>query len=165
MPRHLKPKRKAALEAMTQMLGSDHLMHQVDEQLDLIVIAEDVIANTQCTREQNRAAFGLMCPPPILRGKCDVVQKAHFQELMDRVVAGADTRPGTRAECLCAMMGSALLAPLNTAGMVLTDWLFSQVMPGKDLGLSHVREQWNGQRDDDYAVVQHKCAMPDRVVS
>ena len=75
MPRHLKSKRSAALEAVTQILGSDNLMHDIGQGIGLMVIAEDVISSTQCTAEQDRAAFGLMCPSPVLRGKCDTVHR------------------------------------------------------------------------------------------
>ena len=43
------------------------------------------------------------------------VYRAHCREILDRVAAGEDTRPGTAAEICCAMLTTSLLAPLTSA--------------------------------------------------
>jgi hypothetical protein len=45
--------------------------------------------------------------------------RAHCRELLDRVAAGQDTRPGTRVEVIIGLLQAADTAPLNTAGFAL----------------------------------------------
>lgn len=54
----------------------------------------------------------------------ETVYRAHCRELLDRVAAGTDTRPGTAAEVCCALLHTSLLAPLTSAatGLCLRMW-------------------------------------------
>ncbi len=58
-----------------------------------------------------RPTFTLMRNAPVYR--------AHCRELLDRVAARADTRPGTAAECCIALCQTSLRAPLRTSAVGL----------------------------------------------
>ena len=49
----------------------------------------------------------------------EFVYRAHCAELLDRVAAGDDTRPGTAAECCIALCETSQLAPLTHAAVGL----------------------------------------------
>jgi hypothetical protein len=56
--------------------------------------------------------------------RVEVVYRAHCRELIDRVAAGRDTRPGTAVEICLQMCWTSLIAPLNTsaAGLYFRAW-------------------------------------------
>jgi hypothetical protein len=60
-------------------------------------------------------AFGLLAPTRRLM-RTEMVYRAHCREILARVAAGEDTRPGTAAECCCACCETSQAAPLNVAG-------------------------------------------------
>jgi hypothetical protein len=49
----------------------------------------------------------------------EMVYRAHCREILARVIAGEDTRPGTAAECCIACCQTSQLAPMNVAGVGL----------------------------------------------
>jgi len=49
----------------------------------------------------------------------EIIFRAHCRELLDRVAAGKDVRPGTDAEMIAAMRESSLTAPLSSAAATL----------------------------------------------
>jgi hypothetical protein len=51
--------------------------------------------------------------------RTEMVYRAHCREILARVVACEDTRPGTAAECCCACCETSQVAPLNLAGVGL----------------------------------------------
>ncbi|NNH73795.1 hypothetical protein HLB23_28740 [Nocardia uniformis] len=55
---------------------------------------------------------------------CEMLLRAHCRELLERVAAGEDTRPGTAVEVLLLTHRSSLAAPLTTAavGLFLRMW-------------------------------------------
>ncbi len=59
------------------------------------------------------------------RMESERVYRSHCREILDRVAAGTDTRPGTAAEVCCAMLSISLLAPLTSAatGLYMRMWL------------------------------------------
>jgi hypothetical protein len=63
-------------------------------------------------------SFQLLEPQHALM-RTEMVYRAHCREILDRVVAGEDTRPGTAAECCCACCETSHVAPLNLAGVGL----------------------------------------------
>jgi hypothetical protein len=44
-------------------------------------------------------SFSLLRPTHDLMHKSDVIYRSHCREILQRVIDGADTRPGTAAEC------------------------------------------------------------------
>lgn len=144
-------------EAMRDILGGP-----IAGIFDRMKIAEEEIAK----RDEPRAhlAFAVLAPTEVLTNKAPDVYRAHAAELIDRVVKSEDTRPATKAEALCAMMATATAAPLNQNGGALTEWLFSKVLPGHDLGESLYREQWDGQIAQDFSEIQRKLADSNRTV-
>lgn len=74
--------------------------------------------------------------PTSPRMTTDFVYRAHVRELLDRVIAEQDPRPGTAAE-LCALLAEASqLAPLRTAAFGLYTRMWQQAFA--DTGLDHV---------------------------
>jgi hypothetical protein len=66
----------------------------------------------------------LLANPGLQRMAYELVYRAHCREILDRVAAGEDTRPGTAAEVCSAMVNTSLLAPLTSAasGLYLRMW-------------------------------------------
>lgn len=70
-------------------------------------------------------SFTLLSPNPSLEGiGTEFVYRSHCRELLDRVAAGADTRPGTAAEVCCLMVTTSQAAPLSSAaaGLYMRMW-------------------------------------------
>jgi hypothetical protein len=63
-------------------------------------------------------SFALLTPTHALMST-EMVYRAHCREILARVVAGEDTRPGTAAECCCACCETSQVAPLSPAGFGL----------------------------------------------
>lgn len=61
----------------------------------------------------------LLLTPTHERMETEFVYRSHARELLDRVAAGADTRPATAAEICCAMLEVSLRTPLKSAAMGL----------------------------------------------
>lgn len=61
--------------------------------------------------------FGLLVPTHDLMAT-EFVSRSHYRELLDRLAAGQDTRPGTAAEvaCACAEASQQLAEDLRTVG-------------------------------------------------
>lgn len=67
--------------------------------------------------------FHLLAPTHDLM-TTDFVYRSHCRELLGRIVAGADTRPGTAAEACCALRDCSVRASLSSpaAGLYLRMW-------------------------------------------
>lgn len=106
-------------------------------------------------------SFKLLLPGSLLMGRTFGVYQAHAAELLERVALGQDTRPGTKAEVLCAMLDSSLVAPPTDDYARLVEVLFQEVLPGRlDVGRTH--EQWAGQHAEMLAEYRRTLAQPDR---
>jgi hypothetical protein len=74
-------------------------------------------------------AFRHLCPTEPLRGLSDDVYRHHCREILQRIVNGEGLRPGTAAECLCALAAASLeLPPTRAAGLLYWE-LFERVLP------------------------------------
>ena len=80
----------------------------VHEALGYMAIAEEVLAGERLPP----GGFAALRPSPILRGGGQHCYRAHVRELVARIRAGEDLAPATDAECLRAMVETALRAPL-----------------------------------------------------
>ncbi len=132
-----------------------------------MAIAEEVITESGCSKADGQRAFGILCPSEPLEGKADDVYRSHARELVARVVAGENTRPGTTAEVLCCLLGAALKAPLDTSGLALADWLFAEVFPGNKISEGEIlrSELYEGQVQADLQDARKRCGVADRVAS
>jgi hypothetical protein len=63
-------------------------------------------------------SFSVLQPThPLMR--TGSVYRSHCRELLDRVAQGADTRPGTAAECCIALSETSMQVPLRTSAVAL----------------------------------------------
>ncbi|WP_067722788.1 hypothetical protein, partial [Nocardia yamanashiensis] len=104
--------------------------------------------------------------PKMLR---EILFRAHCREILDRVVAGRDTRDGTAAEVILVTYAASLVAPMNTTGtgLYLRMWRKAGLPPLDPEG--HIADQEHyealkGSRIDDLeAELRRKLRRPDRV--
>lgn len=98
----------------------------------LMSLAEEEIerAQAEVDAKQKRLvwdAFAVMAPPEILRGKDDQLYRHHCRELIGRAVDGYDTREGTKAEVLCLLSNTSLMAPPSRDFAALFSELFVDI--------------------------------------
>ena len=92
--------------------------------------------------------------------------RSHCRELLDRVAAGEDTRPGTTAECWGALRETSLRVPLSTsaAGLYARTWRLAQLPPGELADASGHYEALQGPLIDEHeAWLRTKLRQPWRV--
>jgi hypothetical protein len=137
----------------------------------LVDVAEDEIGQAAARHPQAADdlfhAFGLLLPAFEARAwGTEFVLRAHCRELLERVAAGEDTRPGTNAECLLAIAQVAMEVPLNgaAAGFYLRMW--SGAFPDHELaGHGQHYEALHGAAIDDIERwTRKKLAIPGRVL-
>jgi len=156
-----------ARDLMKELLG-DETFAIIDGAFDCMETAERIVVEETKGLDQeiasrvSRQAFGVLCPPESFRGKAAIVYESHAREMIRRVIAHEDTRPGTAAECLVAMLYTAERAPLNQGGMVVTERLFA-IVTGRSSETATV-EQWPGQAEEDLAAIRKRLSVKDRVV-
>lgn len=155
---------------MDEALGVG-VMSTINGAFACMEIAEEEIKASGCDKDEGSAAFGVLCPSEPLRGKSPDVYRAHCKEMIARVTADNDTRPGTNAEVLCSLLATSLLAPLNESGMALADHLFANCFPDyhdelpSPMERALRRESYKGQIAEDLVDARKRCAVRDRVVS
>lgn len=91
------------------------------------------------------------------------LHRAHVRELLARVVAGGDTRPGTAAECLIACCQTSLQAPLNTAahGLYLRMWRLAG-LPEIDPDGEHYEARYGPSIDELDHLARGRLRVPSR---
>lgn len=112
-------------------------------------------------------SFSLLVPNTGLeRMSSEMVYRAHCRELLDRVAAGEDTRPGTAAEGCCVLRNTSLLAPLTSAATGLYMRLWHAAGLPEIEGFAEARTHYEALNksliDDHEQEVRRKVAMPDR---
>ena len=119
------------LAAAESLLGGDFagIFAVMASAFELVEWAEEEIETARARHPQHadriHHSFLLLRPNTGLdRMKSEMVYRSHCRELLDRVAAGEDTRPGTAAEVCCAMLNTSLLAPLTSAatGLYMRMW-------------------------------------------
>lgn len=131
-------------------IGTDvrELIADLDDELELIGIAEDCISSAQ--RRHGEAlvirdrsgrvisekgpiwrSFRLLEPTHPLLRRANWLYREHCREILDRVAAGEDTRPGTGVEALMALLETSLKAPLAGAASGLCFRLFHRHCPDR----------------------------------
>ena len=133
--------------------------------------AEDEISAAQRrhpdTADRIWRSFKLLVPSSDLLTRNELVYRAHCQELLDRVAADADTRPGTAAECCIALCETSLQVPLNTAAAGLYSRMWKQAgLPPAELADAGVHyEALEATQIDTYETdLRRRLSQPDRVL-
>jgi len=81
----------------------------------------------------------------------EFIYRSHCRELLDRVAAGEDTRPGTAAEACCACSDSSTLGPLTSPAAGLYMRLWAKAFPDRPMFTDRHEhhEALEGSRIDD----------------
>ena len=96
-------------------------MEAFDAAMSSMEIAEGLIE--ELGREHPESAdliwhsFSLLRPTHGLMHKTDMIYRSHCREILQRVIEGADTRPGTAAECCIVCCETSQIAPMTVAGV------------------------------------------------
>jgi hypothetical protein len=111
-------------------------------------------------------SFLLLRPSsPLMR--TEVVYRSHCRELLDRVAAGQDTRPGTAAECCLALSETSLKVPLRSSavGLYARMWRLAGLPPAPITDLTEHYEAIDGALiDDNEAWLRNKLRQDWRVL-
>lgn len=115
----------------------------------------------QTLQRVSKQAFAILCPPEILRGKCEQVYRAHVRELLQRTVDNQDTTAPTQAELLCATLEMSYRAPLNQQYAALAEHLYPRVM---DCALDGIPtpEPWTGATQEALTELSRHMVCRDR---
>lgn len=96
----------------------------------------------------------------------EFVFRSHCRELLARVVAGADTRPGTAAEVCCVMGDTSLAVPLrpSAAGLYMRMWAAAGFPEIEEFTTArgHHEALEGGVIDDHEQYMRRSLAVPDR---
>jgi hypothetical protein len=98
----------------------------------------------------------------------EFVFRSHCHELLERLVSGADTRPGTAAEACCICCDISLRAPLNSPGAGLYLRMWTAAFPGQPMFIEprQHHEALEGSTIDDLErTVRRKLADKARTLS
>jgi hypothetical protein len=152
---------------MDELLGGNlgSMLAGIFERMDW---AEDEIKKAQ-RRHPKQAdrifhSFKLLCSSHELMGT-EFVYRAHCRELLNRVAAGQDTRPGTAAEVAIACCESSQVAPLTDTGAGLYGRMWKAAgFPGDqwDMRQEHHEALSSSLIDDAEREMRHKLADADR---
>jgi hypothetical protein len=149
------------------------LMDELQDAFATIDWAEDEIA--RATRRHPGHAdvlyhgFGLIRPRDIGPGmSTELVYRSHAAELLDRIAAGADTRPATAAELCLVCCEASLRAPMHgaAAGLYFRMWLQAfphhPITPQQASEQVHYEKLYGSRIDDLEQTLRHKAADPSR---
>lgn len=110
-------------------------------------------------------SFSLLTPTGVMSERAEFVYRSHVRELLARVVAGQDTRPGTAAEVCLACSESSLVAPLTDTAAGLYGRMWDAAgFPGDQF---HARQEHHEALsgsliDDAERELRRKLAVDDR---
>jgi hypothetical protein len=99
--------------------------------------------------------------------RSEALYRAHCVELLDRVAAGGDTRPGTSAECCVVLSEVNLEVPLPThaAGLYARLWRQAGLQPNELAAMgAHYEAIAGAQIDDLETELRRKLRQPWRVL-
>jgi hypothetical protein len=155
------------LAALDQLLGPG-TARQLDTVMDQLGWAEDEITRAH-HRHPERAdlihhAFPLLAPAHELM-RTEFVYRSHCAEILERVAAGTDTRPGTAAEICAACHDASQIAPLNDTAFGLYARMWQRAFPHKPVFTSQAEpyEALYGQQITDLeTLTRAKLAQPGR---
>ncbi|MFG1913034.1 hypothetical protein [Kribbella sp. NPDC048928] len=140
--------------------------------------AEDEIKQAQRRRPGAADAiwhsFSLLTPVHPLMDGSESLYRAYCREILDRVAAGADTRPGTSAEICCVASDASRNAPLTSPAFGLYARAFRVVMPGQQFPgdelaaaqyMDHVEALHGTQIDDLEADTRRRLTRKERTLT
>jgi hypothetical protein len=153
---------------MDEALGGDSIIGQLEGLFTQMEWAEDEIekARKRHSGQSDKIyhSFKLLAPTHELMGT-EFVYRSHCRELLNRVAAGQDTRPGTAAEICLLCCDTSGLAPLTHTGAGLYGRMwYAAGFPG---------DQWDNRQAHHEALdaslidaaegeARRKLAVPDR---
>lgn len=153
---------------MNEFLGADlasslsgifERMEQAEEEIDRAMRRHPKFA------DRIYHSFSLLTPQHD-RMATEFVYRSHCRELLDRVAAGQDTRPGTAAEVCCACSEASMLAPLTTTAAGLYARMWTVAFPEQRNVWSDQGEHYEALRgtqiDDLEREARHKTRQDDR---
>ncbi len=158
------------MSAIRELLGAPEaaFVSRVSRALGLTRVAEEEIAAAMRKGRRGRVrvwnSFGLLCPTANMVDLDDAVYRHHVRELLDRVAREEDTRPGTRAEVLCAISGATLASRLDRDVELLALTIADEVFPGRDLVGDYGKSSHPGALEEKLAWVRRQCAVEGRVM-
>jgi hypothetical protein len=138
--------------------------------LGQLVWAEEEIAAAQerhpeCAAQLWRG-FRLVIPTHALMDT-EFVYRSHARELLERVAAGQDTRPGTWAEIVCICYGVSIKIPLHGAlgGLYFRAW--ERAFPEQPVHLDrgHHEGLYSSEIDELESNTRRKLSVSDRRLS
>lgn len=155
---------------LSALVGGD-FMSSITGAFELMEWAEDEIDRAQ--RRHPAAAdaiwhsFKLVCPRDASAMSTEFVYRAHCAELLDRVAAGADTRPGTAAEICIACCETSQIAPFTETATGLYARMFALVSPKHAAGVwrdqaPHYEALRGPDIDEAERDMRRRLADPDR---
>lgn len=139
--------------------------------MENIVVAEDMIKAKKLKHPDKAVdldkAFMALMTPELLRGKHPQLYDHHVNELLERVVAGVtgfEFSYGTKAEALCALLGTALQAPLAQDYSALCNKLFVEIFGKLPDGATGVTPESYPHAADEilHDICRTKLRDPDR---
>jgi hypothetical protein len=153
-----------AVQKLLALPGSHPVFSQIARTFDLMEVAEKVIAAEKAARKPRLrkrvdSAFKLLVPGLLLEFGDDLY-RFHCREIIRRVVAGADTRPGTKAEVLANLSRATLESRLQHDAELLALTLADEVFPGRNLvGDENNSESFAGSLGELLAECRRKTAQ------
>lgn len=154
------------LDELAPFLGSD-----IVTTFRLMAIAEEEIAAAKDRAPLQShlidGAFRMLCPRMALfGGRSPDLYRHHAREIIARVLAGEDTRPGTQAEVLCVLSESSMRSPLANSALALMEKLVEAIFPGTIPQLFvddwEFREEWPGAADEVFATTARRITDDSR---
>ena len=140
--------------AMKQLLPAS-----INKLFDKMQVAEEVIARKKCScpkdKDKIHGAFKYLQPSQILNTVVDnKLYEKHCEEIIERVMAGADVNLGTYAEMAAALMHASLAAPLDGDHGFVYATIFKRLFGEQDF-----------LKDDNYTFHESYAGRADEIIS
>lgn len=145
------------------------VQRQVAEEFKWVEWAEDEIK--RAIERHPAEADVLFHSFPLLKRTSDrmsteFVYRGHCREILERVAAGADTRPGTAAEVCIALSDVSQVGPLTSGATGLYFRMWTKAFPGKvpeiDNSLAHYEALYGSAVDDAEQFARRKLSVKAR---
>jgi hypothetical protein len=155
------------LHPMLEAAMGDARSNVIRQAFDSMEIAEQEIARAmaECSSAEGKrrinGTFLALKPPMQFVHRAEQVYRAHCRELIARAERGEDLDVGTKAEALCAVLDTALKAPLRTTAAAVAELLFVAVF-GKSVDDQPPREAYPGAALEMINELRQKMAVPNR---
>lgn len=133
--------------------------------LERVQWAEDEIARAQARHPEHADtlfhSFTLLRSAASERMSVEAVYRAHAREILERIAAGEDTRPGTAVEVVIGLLAAASTAPLSHEGFGLCArlWITAGLPEHDDFTtrLDHIEALHADRIDTEEAAARRAC--------